>query len=98
MLRNDAIYNLLISFQNIDLSSVNDIYFAINIIIIIATMFLEVFIVVIFVFKFVIIIVIIVIEVLVIVVLIFEKSVFKLIVFDFNIKRRLAMSASLDKS
>ena len=56
MLKDDAIYNLSFRFQNIDLNNINDIYFAINIVVI-ATTLLKTFIVVIFIFKLVIIIV-----------------------------------------
>ena len=96
MLRSDATYNLLFRFQNLNLNNINDIYFVINIIFIIAMTLFEALIVVIFIFKLVIVIVVIVIEIFVIVVLIFKEPVFKFIVFDFNIKRRLAMSVSLN--
>ena len=95
MLKNDAIYNLSFRFRDINLDNVNDIYFAINIIIIIATTFLKTLIVVIFVFKFVIVIIFDVDDIVVII--IFERFVFKLIAFGFDIKRRFIMSASFDK-
>ena len=99
MLKNDAIHNSLFRFQNIDLNNINDIYFAINIIIIIATTFFKNFIAVAFILKLVIIIVIIVIKVSVIIALIVisEKSVLKFVTFDFDIKRRFAINAPLDK-
>ena len=57
-----------------------------------------VFIAVTFVLKLVIVIIFNINNIVVIIIVAFEKSIFKLIVFDFNIKRRFAMSASLDKS
>ena len=95
MLKSDAIYNSSFRFQDIDFNNINDIYFAINIIVIIATTLFEAFIVVVFVFKLNFIIVVIIIEVFVIVV--FKRFVFKFIAFDFDIKKRFAMSASFDK-
>ena len=95
MLKSDAIYNSLFRFQNIDLNNINDIYFAINIIIIILTTLFETLIVVIFIFKFVIIIIFNV-NIAIIIIIVFEKPIFKFIAFDFNIKRRLAISASLN--
>ena len=96
MLKNDAIYDLSFRFRNINLNNVNDIYFAIDIIVIIATTLFEAFIVVIFIFKFDIVIVV---DInIIVIIIIFEKPVIKFIVFDFDIKRRLIMSASFDKS
>ena len=102
MLKDDAIYNSSFRFQNIHLNNVNDIYFAINIIIIISTTLFKFFIVV-FTFEFIIIIVIdvdviVIVIVIVLFVIVFERFVFKLIVFDFNIKNYLIMNTSFDKS
>ena len=96
MLKSDAIYNSSFRFQDIDFNNINDIYFAINIIVIIATTLFEAFIVMIFIFKLIIVIVINVNIVIIFVTL--ERLIVKFIVFDFDIKRRLIMSASLDKS
>ena len=107
MLRNDAIYNLSFRFRDIDLNNINDIYFAINIIVIIATTLFEIFIAVIFVFKFdivivinvdivvviVIVIIVIVVMVIVVIIIIFKRSVIKLVAFDFDIKKCFIMSA-----
>ena len=102
MLKSDAIYNSSFRFRNIDFNNVNDIYFAINIIVVIATTLFETFIIVIFVFELVIIIIIdvnvIVIVVIVFFVIVFERFVFKLVAFGFDIKNCFAMSISLDKS
>ena len=100
MLKNDIIYYLLFKLRNIDLNNINDTYFAINIIVIIATTLFETLIAVIFVFKLVIIIIVIVIEIFIIVIfiVIFKEFIFKFIAFDFNIKRRLIISASFNKS
>ena len=95
MLKNDAIYNLSFKFRNIDFNNINNIYFAINIIVIIATTLLEALIVVIFIFEFIIVIVIVVIVVLIVV---SEGFIFKFIAFGFDMKRRLIMNASLHKS
>ena len=81
-----------------DFNNVNDIYFAINIIVIIATTIFETLIAVVFVFKFIIVIVIVVIEVFVIVILISEKPGFKFIAFGFDMKRRFTISALFEKS
>ena len=97
ILRNDAIYNLLFRFRNIDLNNVNDIYFAINIIIIATTLFEALFIII-FVFKFVIVIIFNVDDIVIIIIIVFERFIFKLITFDFDIKDYFAISASLDKS
>ena len=97
MLRNDVIYNLLFRFRDIDLNNINDIYFAINIIVIIATTLFKALIVVIFVFKFIIVIVIDV-DIFIVFIVAFEKLIFKFIVFDFDIKRRFIMSALFNKS
>ena len=96
MLKGDVIYNLSFRFRDINLDSVNDINFAINIVIITTTLF-EAFITVAFVFKLVIVIVFDV-DIVVIIIIAFEKPVFKLIAFDFNIKKRFIMNASFDKS
>ena len=106
MLKNNAFYNSSFRFRNIDFNNVNDIYFAINIIVIIATTLFETLIIVIFIFELIIVIVfnvdIIIIIVIVIViiffVIVFERFILKLIAFDFNIKSCFAMSASFDKS
>ena len=99
MLRNDAIYNLSFRFQDIDFNNVNDIYFVINIIVIIAITLFKTFIFVAFIFKFVVVIVINVnIIIIIIIIIVFEKSVFKFIAFDFDIKKRLIMNALFDKS
>ena len=98
MLKNDVIYDSSFRFRDISLSNVNDIYFAINIAIITITLF-ETFIAIALVFKLVIIIVINVnIVIVVAIVPLFEKSVFKLIAFDLNMKDCFIMSASFDKS
>ena len=98
MLRDDAIYNLLFRFQNINLSNINDINLAINIVII-ATTLLKIFIIIALIFKFVIVIVFdINIVVVIVIVFFFEGLIFKFIAFDFNIKGCFAISASLDKS
>ena len=96
MLKDDVIYDSSFRFRDINLNNINDIYFAIDIIVIITTTLFEALIAVVFIFKFNIIIVINVDIVIIIVAL--KKSVIKLIVFDFNIKRRLIMNASFDKS
>ena len=57
MLKDDAIYDLSFRFRNINFNNINDIYFAINIKIIIATTLFEAFIVV-FIFELIIVIVI----------------------------------------
>ena len=96
MLKNDAIYNSLFQFRNIDLNNINDIYFAINIAVI-TTTFFEIFIVIVFVLKLVIVIVFDVDDIVIIIIVVFERSVFKLIAFDFNIKDCFIISASFDK-
>ena len=96
MLKNDAIHNLLFRFRNIDLNNINDIYFAINIIVIISITLLKALIAVIFIFKPIIIIVINV-DIAIVIIVAFKRLIFKFIVFDFNINRRLAMSASFNK-
>ena len=75
MFKNDAIYNSLFRFRNIDLNNVNDVYFAINIIVIIATTLLETSIAP-FILEFIIIIVINV-NIFIIIVVVFEKPVFQ---------------------
>ena len=98
MLKDDAIYNSSFRFQNIDLNNVNDINLAINIIII-ATTLLETFIIIILIFKLIIVIIFNVdIVIIIVIVFLFERFIFKLIAFDFDIKNCLAMNASLDKS
>ena len=100
MLKNDAIYNLSLRFRNINLNNINDIYFAINIVVI-ATTFFEVFIVIALVFEFVIVIVIniniVVVIVIVSLIIVFEKFIPKFIAFGFDIKNCFMMSASFDK-
>ena len=98
MLRNDVIYNLSFRLRDIDFNNVNDIYFAINIIVVIATTLFETLITVVFILKLVIVIIFDVINIIAIIIITFEKPIFKLIAFDFDIKRRLIMNASLDKS
>ena len=76
VLRDDVIYNSSFRFRNINLNNVNDIYFAINIIVIIATTLLETLIVA-FVFKFIIVIVIEVNVIVIVVVIVFFVIVFR---------------------
>ena len=97
MLRDDAIYNSSFRFRNINFDNVNDIYFAINIIVVIATTLFKAFVVVIFVFELVIVIVFCDYDIIVAIIIVFEKSVFKFIAFDFDMKRRFALNASFDK-
>ena len=97
MLRDDAIHNSSFRFRNINLDNVNDIYLAINIIVVIITTFFKIFIIAVFVFELVIIIIFDVDDIVIVIIVIFERSVLKLIAFDFNIKRRLIMNASFDK-
>ena len=107
MLKGDAIYNSSLRFRNINLNNVNDIYFAINIIVIITTTFFEALIAP-FILEFIIVIIInicvnvIVIIVIVIVIVLFviisEKSIFKFIAFDFDMKDCFIMNTSFDKS
>ena len=97
MLKNDAIYNSSFRFRNINFDNVNDIYLAINIIVIITTTLFETLIAVAFVFKLDIIIVFNVDDIVIIVIIVFKRSVFKLIAFDFNIKNCFIISASFDK-
>ena len=97
MLRDDAIYNLSFRFRDINFDNVNDIYLAISIIVIIITTLFEVFIVIIFIFKFVIVIVFNVDDIVIVIIIVFKKPIFKFIVFDFDIKKRLTMSALFDK-
>ena len=70
MLKNDAIYNSSFRFRDINLKNINDIYFAINIVVI-PTTFFETLIVIALIFKFIIIIVINVDIVIVIVIVFF---------------------------
>ena len=95
MLRDNAIHNSSFRFRDINLDNVNDINLAINIAVI-ATTLLEIFIIVVFVLKLVIVIVFNV-DIVIIIIVVFEKPIFKLIAFGFNIKKRLTMSASFDK-
>ena len=98
MLRDDAIYDSSFRFRNINFDNVNDIYLAINIIVIITMTFFEIFIAAVFIFKLVIIIVFNVNNIIVIIIVIFKKSILKLIAFDFDIKKRFIMNILLDKS
>ena len=98
MLRDDAIYDSSFRFRNINFDNINDIYFAINIIVIIATTLFETLIVAAFILKLVIIIIFNINNIVIVIIVVFERFVFKLIVFDFNIKKRFTMSASFDKS
>ena len=101
MLKDDAIHNLSFRFRNINFNNINDIYFAINIIVVIATTLFEVYIAL-FVFEFIIIIIInvdvIVVIVIVFFIIVFERPVFKLIAFGFNIKSCFIINALFDKS
>ena len=102
VLRDDAIYNLSFRFRNINLNNVNDIYFAINIIAIIATTLFETFIVA-FVLELVIVIiinvnVIVIVIIIVLFVIVSKKPVLKFITFDFDIKSCFIMNTPLDKS
>ena len=97
MLKNDAIYNSSFRFQDINLDNVSDIYLAINIILVITMTLFETFIVVAFVFELVIVIVFNINNIVIIIIVAFEKPVFKLIAFDFNLNKRFAMSALFDK-
>ena len=98
MLKDDAIYNLLFRFQNIDLSNVNDINFTINIVIIATTLF-EILIIIALILELIIIIIFNVnIVVIIAIIFFFKGSVFKLIAFDLDIKDCFIMNASLDKS
>ena len=98
MLRDDAIYDSLFRFRDINLDNVNNIYLAINIIIIIATTLFKILIVVIFIFKFIIVIIFDVDDIVIIIIIVFERFIFKFIAFDFDIKRRLIINALFDKS
>ena len=98
MLRDDAIYNSFFRFRDIDFSNVNDINFAINIVIIATTLF-EVFVIIALVFELVIVIIFnINIIVIIVIVFLFKEFVFKFIAFDFDIKDYFAISALFDKS
>ena len=77
----------------------------INIIVIIAITLFKAFIdffifelIIIIVINVNIVIIIVIIIIIIFFVIIFEKSIFKFIAFDFNIKKRLIMNASFDKS
>ena len=96
MLRDDAIYNSSFRLRDISLSNVNDINLAINIVVIATTLF-KTLITITLILKLVIIIVFNVDDIVTTTIVAFKKPVFKLIAFDFDIKRRFAMSASLDK-
>ena len=105
MLKNDAIYNSSFRLRNIDFNNINDIYFAINIIVVIATTLFEILITL-FIFELVIVIIIngnvavivVIVIAIVFLVIIFERFVFKFIAFDLDIKSRFAMSTPFDKS
>ena len=96
MLKSDVIYNSSFEFRDINLNNVNDIYFAIDIIVIIITMLLKAFIVVVFIFEFNIVIVVNV--NIVIIIVAFKRPVIQFTIFDFDMKKRLIMNTSLDKS
>ena len=98
MLKDDAIHDLSFRFQNINLDNINDIYLAINIIIVIATTLFGIFIAVIFILELVIIIVFNVNNIVIIIIVAFKKPIFKLIAFNFDMKRRLTMNTLFDKS
>ena len=98
MLKDNAIYNSSFRFQNINFDNVNDIYFTINIIVIIATTFFKTLIAVVFFLKLIIVIVFNIDDIVIVIIITFEKPILKLIAFDFNIKRRLTMNALFDKS
>ena len=98
VLKSDIIYDSLFRFRNINLDNVNDIYLAINIIVIITTTFFKIFIVAVFVFELVIVIVFNINDIVIIIIIIFEKPILKLIIFDFNIKRRFIINALFNKS
>ena len=98
MLKSDAIHDLLFRFRNINLDNINNIYFAINIIVIIATTLFETLIVVIFIFELVIVIIFDVDDIVTIIIIAFKRLILKLIAFDFNMKRRLIMNISFNKS
>ena len=102
MLKNNVIYNSSFRFRDINLNNINNIYFIINIIIIITTTFFETLIIV-FIFKFIIVIVIdvdviIIVIVIVFFVIVFEDFILKLIAFDFDIKSCFIINTSFDKS
>ena len=98
MLKNDVIHNSSFRFRDINLDNINNIYLAINIIVIIATTLFKTFVVIVFVFKLVIIIVFDINNIVIVIIIVFKKPIFKLIVFDFDMKKRLIINASLDKS
>ena len=103
MLKDDAIHNSSFRFRNIKFNNINDIYFAINIIVVIATTLFKTFIVF-FILEFVIIIVInicvdvAIVIVIVFFVIVFKRLILKLIAFGFDIKDCFTMSALFDKS
>ena len=98
MLKSDAIHDLLFRFRNINLDNINNIYFAINIIVIIATTLFETLIAVIFIFELVIVIIFDVDDIVTIIIIAFKRLILKLIAFDFNMKRRLIMNISFNQS
>ena len=97
MLKNDAIYNLSFRFRDIDFNNINDIYFAINIVIITTTLF-KTLIVITLIFKLIIVIVFNIVDIVIVIIIVFERFIFKFIVFDFDIKDYFAMNTSFDKS
>ena len=96
MLKNDAIHNSSFRLQDINLDNINDIYFAINIIVIITTTLFKALIAL-FILKLIIVIIINV-DIIIIIIIAFKKFILKLIAFDLNIKSRFIMSVSFDKS
>ena len=97
MLKDDAIYDLSFRFRNINLDNVNDIYFAINIIVVIAITLFEDLIIIVFVFKLIIIIVFNINNIIIVIIIVFKEFVLKFIAFDFDIKRRFIMNALFNK-
>ena len=98
MLKDDVIYNSSFRFRDINFDNINDIYLAINIIVIIAITFLETLIIIVFIFEFIIVIVFDVDDVIIIIIIVFEKFVLKFIAFDFDIKKRFIMNVLFNKS
>ena len=97
MLRDGVIYNLSFRLRDINLDNINDIYLAINIIVIITTTFLEILIVVAFILELIIVIVFDIDNIVIVIIIAFKRPIFKLIAFDIDIKRRFIMSASFNK-
>ena len=109
VLKSGVIHNLSFRFRDINFNNINDIYFAINIVIISTTLF-EALIIIAFIFKLVIVIVInidvtVVIVIIIVIIIaialfiiVFKRFIFKLIAFDLDIKDYLVMNTSLDKS